>query len=130
MVLKIATPWRARNDMVIDGGSFFLGRAMVRGGRRGQCRTPYETDTKIPRFRRNGGFPSKLFEFHTPSGGCQIRTTPDHTSFTRVTTSNMSDSLAPGTAGRPVGKFYSSNLKHNLPVPNLPRAKPGTPSGN
>ena len=48
MVLEIATPWRARNDMVIDGGSFFLGRAMVRDGRRGQCHTPYEIDAKIP----------------------------------------------------------------------------------
>ena len=48
MVLEIATPLRARNDMVIDGGSFFLGRAMVRDGRRGQCHTPYEIDAKIP----------------------------------------------------------------------------------
>ena len=46
-----------------------------------------------------------------PSEDCQIRTTPDHTSFTRVPTSSMSDSLAPGTAGRPVGRFYSTAVK-------------------
>ena len=60
MVLEIATPWRARNDMVIDGGSFFLGRAMVRGGRRGQCRTPYETDAKNPPIPKNRGISIKI----------------------------------------------------------------------
>ena len=32
---------RLAMTVVIDGWSFWLGRAMVRGGRRGQCRTPY-----------------------------------------------------------------------------------------
>ena len=60
---------------------------------------------KIPRFQGNGGFSSLFVRPYTPSGDCRICTTPDHTSFTRVPTSNMSDSLAPGTAGRPVGRF-------------------------
>ena len=38
-------------------------------------------------------------EFHTPSGDCQIRTMPDHTSSARLSTSKTSDSLTPGPAG-------------------------------
>ena len=60
---------------------------------------------------------------------------PDHTCFTRLTTSRMWDSLAPGTAGRPllsefhtpsgsqrpVGKFYSTTVEQNPPGSNCHR---------
>ena len=80
---------------------------------------PYGAKNPPP---QGGGFHIKLVRPDTPSGDCQIRTTPDHTSFTRVPTSNMSDSLAPGTAGRPVGRFYSMDFKQNPSGTSLPAA--------
>ena len=63
-----------------------------------------------------------IIEFHTPRGKCQIRTMPDHTSLTRLSASNMSESLAPGPAGRLVGRFYSTAVKQNPPGPSLSAA--------
>ena len=60
--------------------------------------------------------------FNTPRGNLPVRTMPDHTSFTRLSTSKMSDSLAPGTAGRPVGRFYSTAVKQNLSGTSLSAA--------
>ena len=86
---------------------------------------PYEMDAKIPRFRRNGGFLIQIVRPNTPSGNRQIRTTPDHTCFTRLSTSTMSDSLAPGTAGRPVGRFQLALRLAESLGPNWLRALPG-----
>ena len=42
----------------------------------------------------------------------------------------QSDFHTPSGYQRPVGKFYSSIIKHNPSGPRLPRAKPGTQSGS
>ena len=60
--------------------------------------------------------------YNTPRGNLPVRKMPDHTSFTRLSTSKMSDSLAPGTAGRPVGRFYSTAVKQNLSGTSLSAA--------
>ena len=76
--------------------AFIVAWAVIQPGRRGQCRTPYG------------------MEFHPPRRICQIPTMPDHTGFTRVATGRMCDSLVPGPAGRPVGRFCSSAVQQNV----------------
>ena len=68
-------------------------RRMLPMGRRGRRPLRFVFDTM--------NSPARL-----PGQGCrywlvlsQIRTMPDHTGFTRLSTSTMSDSLSPGTAG-------------------------------
>ena len=99
------------------------------GRRAGQCPAP--TSAKIPRFRGTGGFPLHFVRTYTPSGDRQIRTTPDHTCFTRLSTSTMSDSLAPGTAGRPVGRFLlalrlAKSIRHEFARRGSLQKSPGS----
>ena len=104
---------------------------------RGTARWPFPTFLyeRIPRFRRNGGFSLKFVRPYTPSGNRQVSTLSDHTCLTRLSTSTMLDSLAPGTAGRPVGRFLlalrlAESIRHEFSAVNhrWTRPEPSPPA--
>ena len=86
--------------------------------RNGTMAVPYVLYPKYAKESPVSGETGDLFVFstknvrpYTPSGNRQVSTMSDHTCLTRLSTSTMLDSLAPGTAGRPVGRFYSTAVK-------------------
>ena len=110
--------------------------------RNGTMAVPYVLYPKYAKESPVSGETGDLFVFstknvrpYTPSGNRQVSTMSDHTCLTRLSTSTMLDSLAPGTAGRPVGRFLlalrlAESIRHEFSAVNhrWTRPEPSPPA--